>query len=101
VSKPMDDSSPFLFQESVVGEAKTVTIHVTKTGTNQLESVVEYTLTSALVSGYSISSGGDQPQESLSFAYTKIEMMYILWDEKHTKSSQIPIAYDLGTATAG
>ena len=101
ITKTMDDSSPYLFQESVVGEARKVTIHVTKTGTNQLESIVEYVLTSALVSSYSLASSGDQPTESLSLAYTKVEMKYILWDEKHTKASQIPVSYDLGTATAG
>ncbi|MEM6672369.1 MAG: type VI secretion system tube protein Hcp [Planctomycetota bacterium] len=101
LTKIMDDSSPYLFQESVVGESKEVQIHVTKTGANQLESIVEYTLDSALISSYSISSAGDQPQEVLSIAFTKIEMKYVVWDEAHSKSSQIPVAYDLATATAG
>ncbi|MDB4426389.1 type VI secretion system tube protein Hcp [bacterium] len=100
LSKQMDDSSPYLFQESVVGESKTVKIHVTKTGANQLESIVEYTLDSSLISSYSLSSGGDQPSESFSLSFTKIEMKYVVWDEAHSKSSQIPISYDLATATA-
>ena len=100
VSKVMDDSSPYLFQESVIGESKPIQIHVTKTGAGQLESIVEYTLDAALVSSYSLSSGGDQPSESLSLAFTKIEMKYIVWDEAHSQSSQIPVSYDLGTATA-
>ncbi|MEM9382105.1 MAG: type VI secretion system tube protein Hcp [Planctomycetota bacterium] len=98
LSKMMDDSSPYLFQESVVGESKPVQIHVTKTGPNQLESVVEYNLDSALISSYSVSSGGDQPSESLSINFTKIEMKYVVWDEAHSQSSQVPISYDLATA---
>jgi len=101
LSKTMDDASPYLFQESVVGEAKEIQIHVTKTGADQLESIVEYTLTSSLVSSYSVSSGGDRPSESLSLAYTKIEMKYVVWDENHTQASQVPVSYDLGTAKAG
>jgi len=101
LSKTMDDASPYIFQESVVGEAKEILIHVTKTGSDQLESIVEYTLTSALVSSYSVSSGGDRPNESLAVAFTKIEMKYIVWDENHTQSSQVPVSYDLATAKAG
>lgn len=100
ITKQMDDSSPYLFQESVVGESKQVQIHVTKTGANQLDSIVEYTLDSALISSYSISSGGDQPSEALSIAFTKIEMKYVVWDEAHSQSSQIPVSYDLATAVA-
>ena len=101
LTKNMDDSSPYLFQEAVRGEGKQVTIHVTKTGAKQLESIVEYILTAAMISSYSVSSGGDVPSESLSLAYTKIEMKYVMWDEAHKKASQVPVSYDLGTATAG
>lgn len=101
LTKGMDDSSPYLFQESVTGESKTIQIHVTKTGANKLESYVEYTLDSSLISSYSLSSGGDKPVESLSVAFTKVEMKYIVWNEDHTQSSQIPVSYDLATAVTG
>lgn len=100
LTKPMDDSSPYLFQESVKGAAKKVVVHVVKTGTAQLDTIVEYTLESCLVSSYSVSTSGDRPHESFSLAYTKVEMKYILWDEAHKKSSQVPVSYDLGTAVA-
>ena len=38
--------------------------------------------------------------ESLSINLTKIEMKYVVWDEAHSQSSQIPISYDLATATS-
>lgn len=99
-TKEMDDSSPYIFRESVVGEGKKIKVHVVKTGANKLESVVEYTLEAALVSSYSITSSGGQPSEKFTISFTKIEMKYVVWDEKHTKSSQIPISYDLATAKA-
>lgn len=99
-TKEMDDSSPYLFRESCVGEAKTIKIHVVKTGANKLETVVEYTLEAALISSYGIVSEGGQPRETFTVSFTKIEMKYVVWDEKHTKSSQIPISYDLATAKA-
>lgn len=101
LTKDMDDASPYLFQEATKGEGKGVTIHVTKTGTAQLESVVEYILGDAMISSYDASSGGEgAPMESVSFSYTKIEMKYIVWDEAHKKASQVPVSYDLGQAVA-
>lgn len=100
LTKLMDDSSPYLFQEALKGVGKQVTIHVTKTGVNQLDNVVEYILGDAMISGYSVSSGGDAPSESVSLAYTKIEMKYFQWDESHKKASQVPVSYDLGAAVA-
>lgn len=99
-SKVMDDSSPYLFQESVKGDSKKVVIHVVKTGTKKLETVVEYTLDSCLVSSYSVTTGGDRPDESFSLAYTKLEMKYIVWDEAHKVASQVPVSYDLATGKA-
>lgn len=101
LTKDMDDSSPYIFQEALKGAAKTITIHITKTGEDQVQNIVEYTLDSSLLSGYSVSSGGDRPTESLSIAYTKIEMKYIVWDEAHKQSSQVPVSYDLGAAKVG
>jgi type VI secretion system secreted protein Hcp len=101
LTKTMDDSSPYLFQESLKGKGETVTIHVTKTGQEKIEEIVEYKLDQVLLSGYSVSSGGDRPSESISLSYTKIEMKYIVWGEDHTKTTQIPVSYDLGSAKSG
>ena len=98
LTKEMDDSSPYIFQESLKGASKTVTIHITKTGEAKSENFVEYILDSCLISGYSVSSSGDRHLESISIAYTKIEMKYIIWDEAHAQSQQVPVAYDLGAA---
>ena len=100
--KEMDVSSPYLFQESLKGVAKKVEVHMTKSGADKVETYLEYVLHDCLISGYSLSSGGDgKPTESISLAFTKIEMKYVVWGEDHTKTSQIPVSYDLGAATAG
>ena len=101
LTKEMDDASPYIFQEALVGAGKDITIHITKTGEAQLENIVEYVLTASLISGYSISTSGDRPLESISIAFTKIEMKYIVWDEAHKKSSQVPVSYDLGLGQLG
>jgi type VI secretion system secreted protein Hcp len=101
VTKQADDSSAFLFQESLNGEGTEVKIHITKTGKTKPEPLVEYTLTATMISGYSISSGGDKPSESLSLNLTKIEMKWVAWSEAHKQASQTPVMYDLGTAKVG
>lgn len=96
-SKILDPSSPYLFQESLVGEGKPLEVHVTKTGADNIETLVKYTFEAAMISGYSISSSGDVPVESVSFAYTKVEMQLVEWDKDHKKSSPHTVGYDLGT----
>ena len=59
---------------------------------------MEYTLANALISGYSVSSGGDRPSESLSFNFTKIEMKFIPYDNEHNAGNPIPAGYDISAA---
>lgn len=102
LTKELDDSSALLFQESLSGQGRDdATIHVVRTQASKLETVLEYTLANAVISSYSISSGGDRPSESLSISFTKVEMKYIGWDKSGTKEGQTPVSYDLATAKAG
>jgi type VI secretion system secreted protein Hcp len=94
ISKLMDVASAKLFQEACVGKSKAVKIDLVKTG-EKLENYLEYTLTDCLISGYSVSSGGDKPSESLSLNFTKIEMKYTPYDNKHQPQSPIPAGYDI------
>lgn len=97
VTKEMDKSTPHLFTEACIGKGKKVEIHLVKTDADQLQSYMEYTLTDALISGYSVSTGGDRPQENISISFTKIEMKYVPWKDDHTKDSPIPAGYDMTT----
>ena len=94
VVKSMDKCTPQLFTEACVGKAKLVKIDLVQTG-EELETYMHYELEHSLISGYSVSSGGDKPTESLSFNFTKIEMKYIPYDNEHNAGSPIPSGYDV------
>ena len=96
LSKSMDKASPYLFLEACVGKAiDKVEIKFVKTSADALENYLTYTLDKVLVSSYSASSGGDEPSESLSLAYTKVEMKYHPRKPDNTLDSAIPAGYDL------
>ena len=89
VTKNQDVSSIDMLNEAYVGEGVTVTIDFCKTDKGKLETYLTMILTETMVSGYSLSSGGDRPSESLSLNFTKIE----------TKLTQMGAANDGGTAS--
>lgn len=101
LTKLMDSSSPKLFVESATGNAgKKVEIHLVSTGSPG-NTYGEYTLTNSLVSGYSVSTGGDRPSESISISFTKIEYKLTPYDEKNKAGSPIAVSYDLSTTKSG
>jgi type VI secretion system secreted protein Hcp len=101
ITKMTDETSPLLFQEACVGKGKPVQIHFVVTQADKLETFLELTLTNVMVSGYSVSSGGDNPTESISLNFTKIEVKYTPYDDQHKAGKPIPASYDLATATKG
>ena len=101
VTKQMDGSSSKLFTESVTGAAgKKVEIHLVSTG-NPGNTYAEYTLTGGLISGYSISSGGDRPTESISINFTKIEYKLTPFDAANKAGTTVTVSYDLSTTKSG
>lgn len=97
LSKMMDSSSPKLFTEAVTGAVgKKVVIHLVTTGSPG-KTYAEYTLTNALVSSYSMSSGGDRPAESLSISFTKLEFKFTPYDDKNNAKTPIVVSYDIST----
>ncbi|MDX1811259.1 MAG: type VI secretion system tube protein Hcp [Gammaproteobacteria bacterium] len=100
VSKLMDESTPLLFTEACVGKAKKVQIHLCTTGTEKIDTFMEYELEDCMISGYSMSSGGDsRPVESLSFSFTKMVMKFIPYDDQGKAQSPIPAGYDMALGT--
>ena len=95
VTKLMDESSPLIFTEACVGKAKKVQIHLCTTGTEKLDTYMEYVLEDCMISGYSVSSGGDRPSESISLSFTKMEMKFIPYDDAGKPGSPIPAGYDM------
>ncbi|WP_282609170.1 type VI secretion system tube protein Hcp [Pelagibius sp. Alg239-R121] len=96
-AKVLDSSSAHLFTEATTGVVgKKCEIHLVSTGSPG-ELYLTYELTNSLVSGYSVSSGGDRPSESVSVNFTKVEMKYTPFDENHKAGSPIPAGYDMTT----
>lgn len=101
MSKNLDKASIGLFTEAVVGKkekALTAEITVTKTGGDELEKVVVYKLTNTMISGYSVSSGGDRPSESISLNFTKIEIEVTPEAAAGDDGTPVRASYDLATA---
>ena len=100
VTKPMDSSSYRWMEESLYGEGQDVTIDFCKTDKGALEVYASYTLTDCMVSGYSVSSGGDRPQESLSLNFTKIVYNFSEMGSKNAKGETPKTGWDIAAAKA-
>lgn len=101
VTKMLDDSTAKLFQDAAWGEGKKVQIHFAKTDKDKFVNYLEYELENTLISGYSISSGGEGPTESLSLNFTKITMSYTGSDVKGKAKGANRAFYDLALGKGG
>lgn len=100
LTKLTDKTTPFFFLQAATGTGRQVDIHWTQSSALGGE-VVYYaiTLSDVLVSGFSQSSGGDRPAESISLNYSKFQMTYTPIDPATGKAgTPISAAYDLTTA---
>lgn len=103
ITKTTDISSTPLFKETCGREnftSATLSFTTTAKGNSNLV-FLEIKLENVIISGYTMSSGGEgRPTESLSLNYTKITMKYML-DEKGTLAAKAPeVAWDLATNKA-
>jgi type VI secretion system secreted protein Hcp len=101
VTKNMDSASPKLLGDAWGGElGSKVDIKFTTTTKNTVVDFLTYSLENCGISGYSVSSGGDLPQESLSLNYTKISVTFKPMDPTN-KSQPATVFYDLTQMKAG
>jgi type VI secretion system secreted protein Hcp len=101
VTKLTDGSSLKLLEASLYGTLdKTVTLTFTRTQTGGgTQAYLTYVLTGTGVSGYSFSSGGDRPSESISLNFDKFEFKYgKIGDD--ISGATAATKYDLATAKA-
>jgi type VI secretion system secreted protein Hcp len=99
VTKSMDKASPKLFEAGLVGDkGKTVKVVMTRTG-KELKELCSYKFESTLVSGYSVSSGGDSPSESVSLNFVKFEYSYTGSDVTGDDAAKMKVGFDIGQAT--
>jgi len=98
ITKDQDSSTGPLLTAALQGEGVTVIVDFVKTSQGQLAKYMEYTLTNTLISGWSTSSGGDRPSESISLNFTKFEVDPTTIDAAGAISNANPITYDVGLA---
>jgi type VI secretion system secreted protein Hcp len=98
VSKATDKSTFALLNEALQGEGETVQIDFCKTDKGVLVTYITYTLTNTMISGYSVGSAGDQPRESISLNFTKIEYKYLGRDAVGAEGAPATVTYDLALA---
>lgn len=96
VTKRMDKSSPKLWQDAVGGDFSTeVTIAMTTTTKDKVETYLMYDLKETGLSGYSAAGGGnDPPEESLSLNFAQVTWKYIGRDSKIAGSPDV-VGWDL------
>lgn len=96
LTKTFDVSSPLLLKEAVGGKAVTAKIEMTQTdNSGKHVAYQKYILSNALISGYSISSGGDRPSESVSLNFTKFDSEYLNIDDKFASKTTGHVIYDI------
>lgn len=77
VSKQSDAVSVKLFEEALKGKLdRKVEIHFLRTGEDEPKPYVILKLEGCGISGFSISSGGDRPTESVTLNFDKVEFGY-------------------------
>ena len=89
-SRGTDKASPDLFMQAVSGKSLgAATIHFLQVGGADKPDQVylEFLLGDAIVSSYSISSGGDRPSESFSLNFVKISKKYIAFTGAKTTAT--------------
>jgi type VI secretion system secreted protein Hcp len=101
VTKMMDKSSFKWMEASLQGEGVKCTIDFCKTEGGKLEIYAQYILENCLVSGYSVSSGGDRPTESISINFTKIEFVFTEMGAVNEAGDPQRVSYDLAKAVKG
>jgi type VI secretion system secreted protein Hcp len=98
VTKSTDVSSPKVLNEAYQGEGQKVQIDFCKTDKGKLEVFLTLNLENTMISGYSVSSGGDRPTESLSLNFTKVEFKNVGMGAAAETGSPDSVTYDLALA---
>ena len=75
ITKIVDKSSPKLLDQALNG-APAPEVDIFFVAPNATQPYLEIVLNNVLISGYSMSSGGDRPTESLTLNFTKVQFLY-------------------------
>jgi type VI secretion system secreted protein Hcp len=101
VSKTFDAFSPLALKDAIGGKGSEVKIDITRTdASGKHVAFQKYILTESMISGYSISSGGERPSESISLNFTKFDSEYLKIDDQFAATTTGHVLYDISKATA-
>lgn len=100
VTKTFDVASPLLLKSALGGYGAVVAkLEITQTdNSGKHVAYQKYILSDAVMSGYSISTGGDRPSESLSLNFTKIDSEYLSIDDKFASKTTGHVVYDIAAS---
>jgi type VI secretion system secreted protein Hcp len=98
VTKENDIASGKLMQEALSGHGQTVQIDFTRTFKDSQEIYLTIILTNTIISGYSHSSSGERPIETISLNFTKIQYTTNQMKPDGTQGDPDHVIYDLATA---
>jgi type VI secretion system secreted protein Hcp len=95
----MDSASADLLKTALKGDAQTVTLKFTRTDTSGSggNDYLTVKMEDVILSGYSVSSGGDMPTESLSLNYAKVEFTETPMDDTGKAGTPVKVGFDLAT----
>lgn len=101
ITKHYDKASPGLYQDALAGTFnKKVEIKMTATTKNKVDTYLAFELTDCGVSGYSASTGGENPSESISLNFTKVMVTPSPLDNAGTPVKGAVVTYDLAKMKA-
>lgn len=98
VSKENDVATGKLMQEALSGHGQEVQIDFTRTFKDQQDIYLTLMLTNTIISGYSHTSSGDRPSESLSLNFTQVQFTTQQMSADGTTGSPDHVTYNLSTA---
>lgn len=102
VTKTFDAFSPLALKEAIGGKGAEVKVDITRTdNSGKHVAFQKYILTECMMSGYSISSGGDRPSESISLNFIKFDSEYIKVDKDFKATTTGHVIYDIALAKSG
>lgn len=98
-SQIVDSSIPSMFVELTQGRhIKEVTLDVVRPGDKSSSPFFQMTFENVLLSSLSVAGSGEEPVASLSFSYSKIELVYTPQDPKGGAGSAVKGGWDLKNA---
>lgn len=94
-SRDTDISSPGIYKSAIGGKSVgDFEIHFYQTYEDNIQVYLKMKLIEAIISNYSITSGGDRPSESFAVNYAKIEYQYDDFDGSK-KTTGTPVNWDV------